>query len=241
MQIVKCTKCGAEQEIYVNSDKKAVCAFCGEPITDLPENFNAEDFVVKKTETNEPSELLAVGKGEEIFVEYTLSYDDVKFGLYETGRIKRKNTAKIVETVIIAAFLGLQIYNLFTLGFSGLSGSDYFMTAIMVLLIPFIWLTPVLYEKKYINSIADGTRLYAKIYEDLIIIEVEGGEKPSVVPLDKTSVFFDNPERFFIVIPNGSVIIIPKRHIDEQYLSIVNQRIKEGTVENLPEDNDRKK
>lgn len=236
MDIVKCPKCSAEQEIYVNSEKQAVCVFCGEPITDLPEGFVAEEHMTKVSAEEEAQPEVKKGTGEEIFVEYTLSYDDVKFGLYETGRIKRKRTGAIIETVIIAAFLGLQIYNIFKLGFSGLSGSDYFMTVVMLLLIPFIWLTPVLYEKKYIKSIADGTKLYAKIYEDLLIIEVEGGEKPSEVPLDKTSVFFDNEQRFFLVIPNGSVIILPKRYIDEKDLPIVEQRLKEGTLDKFPQD-----
>lgn len=238
MHIVKCPKCNAEQELYVNSEKQAVCAFCSEPITDLPQDFVAEEYMTKATDdpVQENTPEVRKGKGEEIYVEYTLSYDDVKFGLYETGRIKKKRTGAIIETVIIAAFLGLQIYNIFKLGFSALSGADYFMTVVMLLLIPFIWLTPVLYEKKYINSIADGTKLYAKIYEDLLIIEVEGGEKPSEVELDKTSVFFDNEQRFFLVIPNGSVIILPKRYIDEKDLPIVEQRLKEGTLDKFPQD-----
>lgn len=241
METVKCPKCEAEQEIYVNDEGRAVCAFCGEEITDLPEGFNPEEHKrVIPENTDIIEEEKEEGKGEPITADYALTQEDVKTGLYDTGRISRNKTMAIVETVLVAAFFGIEIFNIISEGVKSISAMQVIIMIVMALLIPFIWLMPGIYEKKYIKSIADGTILHARIYEDVIYIDVDGAEKSTVVKLDKTSVLFDTEKRFFLVIPNGSVIILPKEHFTIN-LKELSDRLKAGTLDKLPDDRKKKR
>lgn len=242
--IVKCPNpdCEASQQVWLDRQGDVACAFCGTKITDLPEGLDLEAYRAEQAAEpqqpiesdillGEPEQTPTEGQGECVSISYALEYGDVDSALRVTEKIETNNRRQIIYTVIIGLFLifeGFSIYNLWKNGDSIVTSCV--LCAMMLVLLPYIWLGPKSQIKKYINSVADGSVITADIYEDVVKITTDDVRKPTKAELSEKTALKETDELFLLVLETGSVIVLPKRHFEGDLLETVTERLRKNTA-----------
>ena len=176
IKTVKCPDCGGEQAVFRNENGNMNCAFCGKEI-ELPEAVEGEvEGLPEEDET-----LSAEPVGDPVECEFILNKDEVETALFATGRIKKRTTVLIIETVVLAIFIIVTAITVFA-GYKGIwgmnrpNGTTWFTLALAVLLVPAVWIMPERNKRKMIEASVTGTKVALKVYENLIEVNAEGAD-----------------------------------------------------------------
>lgn len=225
IKTVKCPDCGGEQAVFRNENGNMNCAFCGKEI-ELPEavpgeveGLPAEDEVLSVQPVGDPVEC-----------EFILNKDEVETALFATGRIKKRTTVLIIETVVLAIFIIVTAITVFA-GYKGIwgmnrpNGTTWFTLALAVLLVPAVWIMPERNKRKMIEASVTGTKVALKVYENLIEVNAEGADSWQMIYDEKYRFIEKDGVMMLVLVSNGQILAVPKRAFKDEDVKTAEKRM----------------
>lgn len=232
-KLIVCPKCQAEQAICRDDEGKMKCVFCGEEL-DLPEYSEEEEFFEQQTE-----DVPAVQEpvGDPVCLTYVLNEDEVEDALFSSGKIGTRKIIPILETVGLS--IAIIIFAIPLIGgqfglydkFQKPVVFDWIIFAILLALIPLIWILPSRTKKNIVKRSTTGSRLQVEIFENIARVTVnENAEESWVLTLGDYRLV-ETERNFIMVLKNGQILVIPKRSVKDEDLQIVSDRLKAAEEE----------
>ena len=170
---VTCKECGGVQAIFRDEEGKMHCAFCGEEITDLPPYEEGEGL----DPAAEAEESTLAPQGQAAVAVFTLNRQEVEDALTLTGRLKPHRVTSIVETVLLAFLLVMQVITLVGgllhwEGYAQPGLMTYLMLVVIAVLIPAVWIMPIRTNRRIVDRSVSGNELHIRVYENLCEVAV---------------------------------------------------------------------
>lgn len=234
---VTCEQCGGVQAIFRDEEGKMNCAFCGEEIKNLPPYEEGESL-----DELDAADAGARPEGDPAEAVFTLQKQEVEDALVLTKRIKPHFVSSVVETVLLAFLLAVQVINLV----GGLLKWEeypepglmsYLLLIVIVALIPAVWILPRRTNKKIVERSVSGHELRVRVYENLCEVAIPaeehswnfefGSEKCSVSECE---------DLFLITLSDNRLLAIPKRGFAEGTEALARERLVAAAGELTPFD-----
>lgn len=221
IKTIKCPGCGAEQAISREEDNTMHCVFCGEQITELPpyeENEGLDDYEEVKEESL-PKE------GNPVAATFVLTKDEVEKTLTLAGKLKPHTVTTIVETVLIAVLVVMQILSIVfgLMGKGGIKrpdGGTYLMLAVFIALLPAVWILPKRTNRRIVERSTSGNELTVTVYENMADIYIKEDAKSWQLDFDNEPFRFSRQEGIQIVeMEGGRLLAVPERAFTQPELA----------------------
>lgn len=232
---VQCEKCGGVQAIFRDEDGGMKCAFCGEPIENLPPYEEGESL-----ESDYLDEEGVKPEGEPAEAVFTLSRGEVERALILTGRLKPHRTTSIVETVLLAVLLVLQGSTvlgslLHWKDAPDPSTANYLLLIVIIALIPAVWIMPRRTNRRIVDRSVSGNELRVRVYENLCEVFIPAEEKgwQFVFGSEKFTVS-EADDMFVLSLSDGRLLALPKRGFAEGAEDIARERLTAAAGEMTP-------
>ncbi len=222
---VTCEKCGGVQAIFRDENGGMKCAFCGEEIENLPPYEQGEELSYGAAES------AAQPEGEPAEAVFTLNRQEVEDALLLTGRIKPHIMTSVVETVLLVLLLAMQCTSviggmLHWKDYPEPGGMNYFLLAVIVVLIPVVWIMPRRNNRRIVDRSVSGNELRVRVYENLCEVFIPADDKGWDVTFGKDSFCVSECEEMFVLtLSDGRLLALPKRGFEGDGVAIARERL----------------
>ncbi len=233
IKTVKCTACEAEQAIVRENpeDTAMACVFCGEPI-ELPAFEEGEGMEYSYDEATQEKEPDWEPVGDAITATFVLNEQEVGDAFLLSGKLKERKWILYLETALLAVFgivmLVSSILGLLNVG--GFKAPQLINWVYVVLcfgMLPVIWLMPKREKKRRIRAATSGNQLTLTIYENLMVVHVDGHD-----PEDDWQLHFDGSfgviqegGLFILTLQSGQILVLPERSLTDGQIETVKARL----------------